>query len=136
VLQTKKQFLGEFTAEEHITLYGTAEESQKLCFYARLKAQLPYINYSYMPEWNEVYVPYPMKEPFAFGMYCATLPTIYIIRKERIYEEIQITYLLQSSIDRYNFNTETIVIADSAVLRKFQGSIEENLHSTRRSVIE
>ena len=90
----------------------------KLYHYAKMKAGLPYIDFSYVPEWKEIYVPYKASEPYAYGMDCATLPTTYLIRERQNTKKIQITYL-QSQVQRFKFHTKSIIQAESVVSSKY-----------------
>jgi len=47
-----------------------------------MKAELEYINFDYIPKWQEVQFPFSVKNAIAYDMYCATLPTTYLIRMQ------------------------------------------------------
>jgi len=69
-------------------------------------------------------------------MYCATLPTIYLIRLNRTYDIIQITHV-QSRVASYNFDEE-VIIADSVSRSKLhlQKLVRQFTHNSNLLWIE
>ena len=76
-----------------------------------LKADFPYIHYDHVPKWYN----YEGPDRFNYGLICATLPSIYVLR-ESWNSVLQITFI-RSMIENYEFDTE-IVNATSVSLRR------------------
>lgn len=96
-------------------MYYRDEELQKLCFYAKIRADLAYINYDYVPSWKE-YVYESTSDPFHCVLYCPTLPTVYLFRKTHS-SYMMITFL-QSRVEHFKFDGKFIE-ASSVSLSKF-----------------
>ena len=99
----------------NLFFFNTVEERQKLCHYASMYANVAYIVDTFVPIWQD-YVPdspAPTPSPssseddkFKWGMPCATLPTIYLLRGASP-GDMQITSV-QTSSDLYTFDEDIL----------------------------
>jgi len=70
-----------------------------------MKADLPYIDYNAIPECRE-YIPQSVENRYTHGMYCATLPTIYIFRED--YSAFYQVAFIYTPLDQYEFDDQIL----------------------------